>query len=649
MVEMCTERGRVRRVLVVGAGVSGLATTVALAELGVPVLLMSPKAARYHRSSRPRDGLAAATGWNSTGFLESADSAEKHFEDAVICGGYGMSQPPLRSLVEAAPQIVERLHGMGVPLQGASGGGLQRRLGLGASLPRVLSLGLDSGRQIADVLDGAVRSWECTGVTDSSGAWVPGERMVQRLEGWVLQRLVQDDAGVVVGVVAQESRSLTQKAWPADAVCLATGAPLAVRARELGSTAALGMAMEAGAIATQLEWAHHCPLAVETARGLRPLGDGLLAHKARLFVAREPEAAGRGATRERERDYAFDREFRGGSPFPSPDRLARAIRAREGGGEAVFLDLSLVPSGALESLLPRGGLGRGRKEVRVVPLVAASQGGLWVDWEAGGNGFLLPESPRNHATSLPGLYAVGGAAAQYHGRAELSGNGLVASIFGAALAARGMAAHRSALARSAFDLPGSVFERAESRERAITERLLSAAEEKIREPGEARVGPLAWVNEFRSVVSEVFSATNGSDQRQEGTAGSGVDPNVARWRSRLEELRQRVSQGAGFVATPALNGSLQAVRELGQSFLVAEAMLCALGARRSLARKSETGASLRTVLVSGTPASSGGAPGQAPPAVREVTEVTYPCVGKAVTCSSALDTRWLAPPPGSRG
>jgi len=64
-----------------------------------------------------------------------------------------------------------------------------------------------------------------------------------------------------------------------------------------------------------------------------------------------------------------------------------------------------------------------------------SCGGLWVDYEADEQGEIVVDSARNHATNLAGLYAVGEAAYLYHGACRLSGNDLLARLYGARLAA----------------------------------------------------------------------------------------------------------------------------------------------------------------------------------------------------------------------
>ena len=69
------------------------------------------------------------------------------------------------------------------------------------------------------------------------------------------------------------------------------------------------------------------------------------------------------------------------------------------------------------------------------------------------------DSPRQHSTSISGLYAAGEACHEYHGAHALAGNRALADIHGGQSAARGVLGYRAQLAKSAFDLPNSVFDR----------------------------------------------------------------------------------------------------------------------------------------------------------------------------------------------
>jgi succinate dehydrogenase / fumarate reductase flavoprotein subunit len=99
-------------------------------------------------------------------------------------------------------------------------------------------------------------------------------------------------------------------------------------------------------------------------------------------------------------------------------------------------------------------------------------GGLWVDFERAANGSLVAGSPRNQATSIGGLYANGEVDYQYHGANRLGANSLLSCIYAGMVTGPAMASFRQSLATSSFDLPSSIFEKAEKRERDDYERIL---------------------------------------------------------------------------------------------------------------------------------------------------------------------------------
>src|SRR5208283_5580016 len=100
-------------------------------------------------------------------------------------------------------------------------------------------------------------------------------------------------------------------------------------------------------------------------------------------------------------------------------------------------------------------------------------GGLWVDYERDSSGSIKVGSPRNHATNVPGLYAVGEVDYQYHGANRLGANSLLSCLWGGMITGPAIASYRKNLGRSAWDLPSSLFEKAEKREQKRYDALLA--------------------------------------------------------------------------------------------------------------------------------------------------------------------------------
>ena len=102
-----SERGRVRRVLVVGAGISGVMTALRLCERGIPVQLLTAGAAGQASSAALRGGIATTGG-------QAKHAINEHLDDTLTTGEFLQDQPPVRAMCERAPAIVDRLLAMGV-------------------------------------------------------------------------------------------------------------------------------------------------------------------------------------------------------------------------------------------------------------------------------------------------------------------------------------------------------------------------------------------------------------------------------------------------------------------------------------------------------------------------------------------------------
>src|SRR5439155_27304954 len=90
--------------------------------------------------------------------------------------------------------------------------------------------------------------------------------------------------------------------------------------------------------------------------------------------------------------------------------------------------------------------------MRIFPAVHYSMGGLWVDFEKSKDGKLVVGSPRNHATNIEGLYAVGEVDYAYHGANRLGANSLLSCIYGGIVAGPAIAAYVANLGTSSAEL-----------------------------------------------------------------------------------------------------------------------------------------------------------------------------------------------------
>lgn len=460
-----TERGIVRRVVVVGAGVSGLAATLELCAANVPVLLVSLAPARRSHS-----------GCNSSG-IYAGEGSESHLADTIAAGAFLAHQAPVKAMLRSAAGVVDSLTAIGVPFERTASGELALGGAVGTKRHATAYSGMRTGQRVLHALEEQVRRLETQLVLDEAGAAMPGEPRVRALEGWDFLSVVEDDNGAVVGVVLQDTYTMAVKAMRADAVCIATGGGAqifgATTASDACTGAPLASLIRSGAVYANGELVQLHPATIAGPRKHRELTERCLAVGGRLWVPRDSQDA-RSATEipERERTYALETDA---LPLGNLTPWSEATRALYGvggisGRVRAFLDLTHVsPSSpdVVECLDAARRIAGVDPRSVPVPVTSAAHyflGGLWTDFEANTSAELVDGSPRNHATSLPGVYAVGEACYQYHGAGALGCNVILSHVFAGRVAARAITSYRSSLGRSAFDLPGSIFERAEARE-----------------------------------------------------------------------------------------------------------------------------------------------------------------------------------------
>ncbi|MDH5642488.1 MAG: FAD-binding protein, partial [Nitrospira sp.] len=92
--------------------------------------------------------------------------------------------------------------------------------------------------------------------------------------------------------------------------------------------------------------------------------------------------------------------------------------------------------------------------MKIFPGVHYSMGGLWVGFDQTSENRLDWESPNNHMTNIPGLYAAGECEFQYHGANRLGANALLSCIFAGMVSGKAAVKYTSSLATSAGDMAG---------------------------------------------------------------------------------------------------------------------------------------------------------------------------------------------------
>jgi succinate dehydrogenase / fumarate reductase flavoprotein subunit len=465
-----------QRVMVVGGGLAGLAAAMKLAELGIDVDLMSLTPVKRSHSVCAQGGINSVNDQTR----QAGDSEWLHFDDTVYGGDFLQHQPPVKEMCNWGPRIIDLMDRLGVPFNRTQEGFRdQRRFG-GTLFKRTAFAGATTGQQLLYALDEQVRRWEAEG-------------KVKKYEFWDFLGPVLDEGGVCRGCVAQDLVTMEIRAFPADAVIVGSGGCGLIYGRSTMSMVCTGSAAsrcyQAGARYGNPEFIQVHPTAVPGADKLRLMSESARGEGGRVWVPRtrqdprDPREIPEG-----ERYYFLeDRYPKYGNLVPRDiaTREIFSVCTEEGLSVekdrlCVYLDLTHLSRELLDRKL--GGIleiyekfqGVDPREVpmKIFPAVHYSMGGLWVDYERTADGGLKPGSPRNQATNIPGLYAIGECDYQYHGANRLGANSLLSCIFSGLIVAPGITAWMKAQKRAAADLPAALFEGQRKRHQAGHDALL---------------------------------------------------------------------------------------------------------------------------------------------------------------------------------
>ncbi len=436
------------KILVVGGGLAGLAATMRLAELGVHVDLLSLVPVKRSHS------VCAQGGINSVNTLtrQQGDTEWKHFDDTVYGGDFLQHQPPVKEMADWGPRIVDLMDRLGVPFNRTPEGFRdQRRFG-GTLFKRTSFAGATTGQQLLYALDEQVRRREVEG-------------MVAKYEFWDFLAPVLDDDGRCRGAVCQDLVTMEIRAFPADAVVLATGGNGLIYGRSTMSMvcngSAVSRAYQAGAWYGNGEFIQVHPTAIPGADKLRLMSESARGEGGRVWVPRKPQdSRDPREIPEAERCYFLEERYPKYGNLVPRDIATREIfdictnegLSVEKDRLCVYLDLTHIPretldrklGGILEIYEKFQGVDPRTVPMKIFPAVHYSMGGLWVDYERSSTGGMVEGSPRNQQTSIPGLYAIGECDYQYHGANRLGANSLLSCIFSGLFVAPSLVAARGA-------------------------------------------------------------------------------------------------------------------------------------------------------------------------------------------------------------
>lgn len=209
--------GGTGRAVVVGGGLAGLMATLKLTEAGIPVDLFSVVPAKRSHSVCAQGGINAVLDTKGEG-----DTVWEHIDDTIYGGDFLANQTMVARMCETAPAIVNLFDRMGVMFNRTPEGLLDLRRFGGTQKRRTAFAGATTGQQLLYALDEQVRAQEVAG-------------MVCRYEFWTFVSAILDE-GACKGIVAQDLASMEIRAFPADAVVVATGGCGAIFGKSTNST-----------------------------------------------------------------------------------------------------------------------------------------------------------------------------------------------------------------------------------------------------------------------------------------------------------------------------------------------------------------------------------------------------------------------------
>ncbi|MBR1780597.1 MAG: FAD-binding protein, partial [Oscillospiraceae bacterium] len=387
---------------------AGLSAAIELAKQNIETNLISSQPSERAQSVLAEGGINAALN-----VMGEGDTVEEHFADTMR-GGVSLADPnAVFGLVSHAPAIVERLSAIGVPFQMENGALIQRNFG-GQKKKRTAYARSSTGKVLMTAMIDEARRYEAAG-------------LIHRFPHHDLLKLRLED-GVCTGALVQDSYSRRCDTFPGAVILCLGGLNGLFPGKTTGTTQNTGDALAAlfgqGVALANLEMIQYHPTTVQIPGKRMLISEAARGEGGRLFVERSGQ-----------RWYFMEEKYPALGNLMPRDVISREMARLDG---QVYLDLTGLTKQTWREKLPdlRSEirhylkLDPARTPVPVSPGIHFFMGGVWVD--------------EGHRTNLPGLYAAGECACQYHGANRLGGNSLLGAIYGGMTAAR-TAAEETAL------------------------------------------------------------------------------------------------------------------------------------------------------------------------------------------------------------
>ena len=394
-----------RRVNIVGSGLAGLSAAIHLAMLGLSSNLISVLPSERAQSVLAEGGINAALDT-----MGEHDTPAEHFADTMK-GGVDLADPnAVAGLTEEAPNLVRWLFSLGAPFQMENESLILRNFG-GQKKKRTAYAKSSTGKVLMTALIDEARKWESSGLITRWSHHVVEDLKIEEggCTGLIMRdtfndRLLDCDGPILLcsGGMNGVFPSLTTGTVP-----------------NTGNLTAL--AFSKGAELGNLEFLQYHPTTVGIPGKRMLISEAARGEGGRLYILREGKPW-----------YFMEEKYPELKNLMPRDVVSRemffAVR-REDCGDQVFLDLTGLPSPTWEKKLSDMreeiihylSIDPVKEPVPVDPGIHFFMGGILVN--------------EQHRSSLPGLYAAGECACQYHGANRLGGNSMLGALYGGKVAA----------------------------------------------------------------------------------------------------------------------------------------------------------------------------------------------------------------------
>lgn len=430
------------RILIIGCGLAGISAAIRAADQNADVTLLSPSRPDRSQSVLAAGGINAALNTKN-----EQDSPEEHAEDTIRAGVWLADPAAVRDLTAAAPAIVTGLGQRGIVFSRDADNNPDLRHFGGQKKMRTVFSRSGIGRQLIAGLSAELRLREDSG----------------RITCLDHHRFLSPvcACGRCVGAVIEDTATGVLSARTADAVIIASGGlgglfPGHTGSRENDGSVTASL-FRKGVEMANLEMIQYHPTTIETPAKHILISESARGEGGRLFTIRDGQ-----------RWYFMEEWYPGLGNLMPRDIVSRAIHTvccdmhlGIGGKNIVGLQLEHLSAPVLaERLKEVTDLCKtylhcdpSETYIPVTPAVHYFMGGISVD--------------RRHRTSLPGLYAAGECACQYHGANRLGGNSTLGAIYGGRVAAE-------TAVSECISIPADAAEAAAAAELAIIQKRLAA-------------------------------------------------------------------------------------------------------------------------------------------------------------------------------